>query len=199
MSGFIYAMRAGDFIKFGWAKDVDARRLQLQTGCPQKIEVVATAQWPREFEPAIHRKLQDHNTQGEWFVFGPEADEVVKMMKADDFSALTPMVVARQMSPRSFIQEFAKFFGMVLDANLTKEQTAVLYVLMAEARDDGTTDVPNWIIAEQLGIDRANVSKSIKALVKAGVLREPKSRRGSYMLNDPHTWAANREAQRQPS
>ena len=67
MSGYIYAMQAGSFIKFGWAKDVEARRLQLQTGNPHKIEVVAAVAWPRKFERAIHAKLHPFNTCGEWF------------------------------------------------------------------------------------------------------------------------------------
>ncbi len=204
MSGFIYAMRAGDFIKFGWAKDVDARRLQLQTGCPQKIEVVATAQWPREFEPAIHRKLQDHNTQGEWFVSGPEADEVVEMMKADDFSPLEAFVQEKQSpslgflnSPYKLAKEFATAFGLILDADLTKNQFALFCTLLEEVRSDGVIDVPNWIISDKLGIQAANVSRDMKVLVNAGILNSPKVRPGRYSMNSPYEWASIRRSRKE--
>lgn len=198
-AGFIYAMRAGEFIKFGWAKDVEARRLQLQTGCPQKIEVIAAAQWPRELESAIHRKLQDSSSCGEWFQFGPDADAVVAMMQDDDFSGLEEFIQEKKYkglgaigSPQKLVKEFTRALGLVLAASLTKNQMILFCALLEEVRDDGVIDVPNWIIADKTGIAAANTSRDMKVLVKAGILSKSDSQRGRYVMNPPFEWESLR-------
>lgn len=62
-----YAMRAGDLIKIGVAKDVEARRAAFQTGSASLIEVIAV--WPgdRFDEARAHEALSAYRVHGEWF------------------------------------------------------------------------------------------------------------------------------------
>lgn len=62
------------FVKLGVATDVPSRRADVQVGCPITIERVlsvsaecsATA---RKLERAVHRKLGEYRSSGEWFAF----------------------------------------------------------------------------------------------------------------------------------
>jgi len=52
--GLIYVIRSGERVKIGWARNVEKRRAELQTGSPDRLEVVARyrallnyyASWP---------------------------------------------------------------------------------------------------------------------------------------------------------
>lgn len=63
------------------------------------------------------------------------------------------------------------FFRHVAASNLTGEQLRVLVCLLSREADG---DIGMWQkeIAEMLGIAEPNVSRSIKALMKAGILSE---------------------------
>ncbi|MGH2507079.1 MAG: hypothetical protein ACRDHZ_06660 [Ktedonobacteraceae bacterium] len=63
------------------------------------------------------------------------------------------------------------FFRHVATSNLTGEQLRVLMCLLSREADD---DIGMWQkeIATMLGIAEPNVSRSIKALIKASVLSE---------------------------
>lgn len=63
------------------------------------------------------------------------------------------------------------FFRHVATSNLTGEQLRVLMCLLSREADG---DIGMWQkeIAEMLGITESNVSRSIKALIKAGILSE---------------------------
>lgn len=63
------------------------------------------------------------------------------------------------------------FFRHVATSNLTGEQLRVLMCLLSREADG---DIGMWQkeIAEMLGIAESNVSRSIKALMQAGILSE---------------------------
>lgn len=63
------------------------------------------------------------------------------------------------------------FFRHVATSNLTGEQLRVLMCLLSH-ESDGSIGIYQREIAETLGIAEPNVSRSIKALMKAGVLSE---------------------------
>ena len=64
-------MRGTDYYKIGFtsADDVQNRRSQLQTGCPQPLDVVLTAHGDDLLEQQLHRELLQCKTDGgqEWF------------------------------------------------------------------------------------------------------------------------------------
>lgn len=74
---FIYVMSAGPSrVKVGVAVDVRRRRKQLQTGCPDKIEVAFKALCPPSaalgIEARCHRSLERYRIAGEWFAVEPD-------------------------------------------------------------------------------------------------------------------------------
>jgi len=73
----IYAIRAGEAIKFGVAKNPAQRLKELQTGCPHKLELVAVMDLPHENERLMHEYLSEHRLVGEWFAPGDKVSEVL--------------------------------------------------------------------------------------------------------------------------
>lgn len=71
----------------------------------------------------------------------------------------------------NFLTAKKHFFKHIATCNLTGEQLRVLMCLLSREADG---DIGMWQreIAEMLGIAEPNVSRSIKALMKAGVLSE---------------------------
>jgi len=69
--GLIYVIRAGERAKIGWCtRNVEKRRAELQTGCPDRLEVVVVFPWTRAEEAKFHRRLvRDRCEDGgqEWF------------------------------------------------------------------------------------------------------------------------------------
>ncbi len=63
------------------------------------------------------------------------------------------------------------FFKHVAMSNLTGEQLRVLMCILSREAD-GDAGIWQKEIAEMLGIAEPNVSRSIKALIKAGILSE---------------------------
>lgn len=73
-SSYVYFARAGNRVKIGSAKDVGKRMKQLQTGCPDKIQVVKLISGGRDVEASLHRQFARHRAVGEWFkIEGPLA------------------------------------------------------------------------------------------------------------------------------
>ncbi|WP_342597390.1 GIY-YIG nuclease family protein [Cyanobacterium aponinum UTEX 3222] len=56
-------------VKIGWSKNPHNRIRQLQTGHPNKLELIAQWNVPRYYEKRIHRALflKKTNTLREWF------------------------------------------------------------------------------------------------------------------------------------
>jgi len=69
--GHVYFIRQmkTDFVKIGFTKTDPAQRLSaLQTGNPEKLELVATVPaYHRLVECRFHRRLADKRVRGEWF------------------------------------------------------------------------------------------------------------------------------------
>ena len=66
---FVYVLSAGDFIKVGKAKDVDARVDRLQTACPFPVTILRRGRFDDAFrtESALHRLLLPYSQHNEWF------------------------------------------------------------------------------------------------------------------------------------
>lgn len=69
---FVYVMAIGDGPhKIGIARNVEARRRELQTAAPTQIEVVYAQSMDRaqayDVEQSAHRMLRDSRMNGEWF------------------------------------------------------------------------------------------------------------------------------------
>jgi len=67
-----YVVRLGSDgpIKIGKAIDVDARIAKLQTGCPEKLQVIKVI--GKNIEAELHKRFADYRKHGEWFEADPE-------------------------------------------------------------------------------------------------------------------------------
>ena len=81
---------SGGLIKIGFtSKEVKQRVAELQTGCPDKLVVLATHEGGEKQEAELHQKFSDLRTIGEWFrpdarllrhIFSTETDiDVVRL------------------------------------------------------------------------------------------------------------------------
>jgi hypothetical protein len=65
----VYLMKAAEKVKIGVSKNVQMRQKQLQTGCPDEIELLKT--WnpsdALEIESKLHSQLFSRAERGEWF------------------------------------------------------------------------------------------------------------------------------------
>jgi hypothetical protein len=79
-NGFIYAIRSGrsNLIKIGFSVEPRGRLKELQTGSPDKLELLQA--WPgtRSDERRIHRFLRKNRVHGEWFQVN--YDEAVRVI-----------------------------------------------------------------------------------------------------------------------
>lgn len=94
--------------------------------------------------------------------------------------------------PFKWVAVFLPAFKRIIQAGLTNREANVLYEMLQELQYGNKIDVSHRIIAESLGIDRANVSRAIKKLVDAEILQklpDPNDNgRSIYKLNNIVGW-----------
>lgn len=66
---FVYFVQGepGNPIKIGYTKDIDSRLAGLQTGCWERLRVLALIPGSPALEAAFHRLLRKDRREGEWF------------------------------------------------------------------------------------------------------------------------------------
>ncbi len=75
MKGKVYLIKAGEFCKIGITTNpIEKRIAQLQTACPQKIEVIELLEVPKPFEMEayLHKVFMPRRETGEWFSLSEE-------------------------------------------------------------------------------------------------------------------------------
>ena len=77
----IYAIRCGQWVKFGKANCVKSRMADLQIANPYKLTLLAAADWPNDHEALIHAFMRPHHQRGEWFRNGVAAKAIIEAMK----------------------------------------------------------------------------------------------------------------------
>jgi hypothetical protein len=83
--GLVYIMRAGDRVKIGWcAGDVQKRRAELQTGCPDLLEIIVTFPGTRADEATLHADFAALRGVGEWFRYEEPLVRFVKLKTRPD-------------------------------------------------------------------------------------------------------------------
>ena len=82
MSRFVvYAIRSGDFVKFGISKNPKDRLDYLQTGNPIRLQLVGSVRGGRRLEKKIHKYLASHRASGEWFKIDEVSAKLVLAFK----------------------------------------------------------------------------------------------------------------------
>lgn len=77
----IYIIRCGDAVKVGFSSDPFTRIKELQTGNPQRLEVIAVFPGSRKLEKGIHARLNQYRISGEWFRWTPEVVNALESVK----------------------------------------------------------------------------------------------------------------------
>lgn len=67
MTGFIYFLRCGEFVKIGYSKEPENRLRYFETGSPYDFEMLAVHPGSERDEAALHRLLAAYRHKGEWF------------------------------------------------------------------------------------------------------------------------------------
>lgn len=81
--GTIYFLRCGRHVKIGYtAGDLATRITAIQTGAPEKLEVLASIDGMFRTERKLHQRFARHHSHGEWFHLAPEIQAYVEGLKA---------------------------------------------------------------------------------------------------------------------
>ena len=99
------------------------------------------------------------------------------------------------MNPQSTIKQTMSALEKIASIGLTTNESRVLAEMLWSLDERNIINVPARVVAEETGIDRANVSRAIRKLVEVDVLQkipDPRNRRrSSYQLNDYKKWGAS--------
>ncbi len=80
MTGFVYFLRCGDFVKIGFSAVPDIRLRDLKNSCPYPIDVLGVHAGSRRLERGLHyhfRALR-HDGRREWFSVNEEILDVAR-------------------------------------------------------------------------------------------------------------------------
>lgn len=90
-SGFIYFIQgeSGGPIKIGYTTDLEQRLKTLQTGYPDRLDLLLAFPGKPKHEKAIHKQFEPYRLNGEWFRPTPEV-----MAKIKEFAILNAYVSA---------------------------------------------------------------------------------------------------------
>lgn len=64
---YIYALRCGDYVKFGVALNMRKRMDNYRTHNPEGVKLLGYHLGPMSIERKIHKALEADHHQGEWF------------------------------------------------------------------------------------------------------------------------------------
>lgn len=67
MSGFIYAVDAGEICKIGWSSNPHRRLSNIKTDNPAVIGLIGYVAGTIQEERALHRQLEPHRVAREWY------------------------------------------------------------------------------------------------------------------------------------
>lgn len=67
MTGFVYFLRCGDFVKIGYSENPKRRLLHLQTATPYDFELIGAHKGSREQEQYLHKTFAHLRHRHEWF------------------------------------------------------------------------------------------------------------------------------------
>ncbi len=125
----IYFLRAGNTIKIGYAEhDVAGRVKSLQTGNPEKLQLLSVLPGTRQTEADLHRRFARCRVNGEWFAaneelltFIDQLQEPVSMTSSLVFTNLNPTT-----TPPPRLSSLFRGFDAVLGGGFVPGSTTLL-------------------------------------------------------------------------
>lgn len=76
--GWVYFIKAGDFIKIGFALDVATRVKALQTGSAETLQLLWQCPGDQKEEANWHAKFHEQHKRGEWFRYEGQLKEFLE-------------------------------------------------------------------------------------------------------------------------
>lgn len=73
----VYFIKAASYVKIGWAARPLERLKTFETGCPHKLELLATIPGGVSAESQMHRKFKSLRYRGEWFHYDGKLKEFI--------------------------------------------------------------------------------------------------------------------------
>lgn len=111
MTGFVYFLRCGDFVKIGFSTKPEARIRYLQTATPFNFELVGRHPGTRHHEKQLHKIFASLRHRHEWFL----AHEAILQVARDGLpsmdireAVLNPLnayLVKNRIHPADFAKE----------------------------------------------------------------------------------------------
>jgi hypothetical protein len=81
ITGFVYFMESGGFIKIGWALDPLFRLKTISAMSPVPVKIVGMFEGDLKVEKAVHEKFSEYRHHGEWFSKSPEIVSFIEQNK----------------------------------------------------------------------------------------------------------------------
>lgn len=83
---FIKASGSRAMVKIGKANEPEARLAELQTGCPDKLKLLASIRCKSDkhaeyIEKQAHRSFRKYRSRGEWFHYAPEIRQLISRVR----------------------------------------------------------------------------------------------------------------------
>lgn len=99
----IYFLKAGDFVKIGTTKNVSIRSRisDMQTGNPNKMELLGIMLGDERVESNLHAHFSDIRQSGEWFLYSPELKTFI-----ETFAITSPNEINNLEEKESMILSF---------------------------------------------------------------------------------------------
>lgn len=126
MTGFVYFMRAGGFVKIGFSKNPRRRKCNIGSGSP--FDVVLAAYFPgtERDEADLHSRFRPARQKGEWFKSCAEIEALIQLHAVVDRHikpSWHPIKKFRMQHPEIILpRELAEMIGVERDDVLAWER-----------------------------------------------------------------------------
>ena len=84
----VYAIKVGDYVKFGVTTSLGNRIRAYETHNPHEIELLGWIRGEFAIENIIHCALKEQRVRGEWFHYSGQAKAVASLMSDPDRAVL---------------------------------------------------------------------------------------------------------------
>ncbi|MBT9169298.1 MAG: hypothetical protein DDT19_02656 [Syntrophomonadaceae bacterium] len=113
---YLYVLGCNDAIKFGIAKDVQARQLIFKTGNPYPLTVITSIKIDRasQLEKKIHFIFSKTKISGEWFKYNDQIQTLINVIKEGDTNKLTNLVCSAYKAHKE-LKNNPKYEGIYFD------------------------------------------------------------------------------------
>lgn len=96
----VYFIQCGNYIKIGHADDPERRLRELQTGNPNKLELLGYVSGDIVREREIHFTFADFRTDGEWFELTTDILAYLQQNKADSVATRKSKLVPKRVTSK---------------------------------------------------------------------------------------------------